>query len=84
MTIPARFISQGIWWTVKITPDLEDNGSTDYDKCEILIREQLSQEMREATFLHEIGHTVNATIDHPLLDSFTMQLFQVLKDNSLI
>lgn len=84
MTIPDKFISQGIWWSVKFTPDIEDSGETDYDTQTIRIREQLSQEMKEATFLHEVGHTVNPTIDHALLDSFTMQIFQVLKDNHLI
>lgn len=84
MNIPDRFISQGIWWTVKYTPDIEDCGQTDYDERVIRIREQLSQEMRKATFLHEVGHTVNSTIDHALMDSFTMQMFQVLKDAKLI
>ena len=84
MIIPSRFISQGIWWTVKFTPDIEDSGQTDYDLCEIRIREQLPQEMKEATFLHELGHTLNSTIDHPLLDSITMQFYQVLSDNKLL
>jgi hypothetical protein len=83
MTIPDKFISQGIWWTVKFTPDIEDNGATDYDLCEIRIREQLPQAQKEATFLHEIGHTINTSIDHALLDSLTMQIYQVLKDNNL-
>jgi hypothetical protein len=84
MTIPNKFISQGIWWTVKYSPDIEDCGQTDYDLCEIRIREQLPQEMKEVTFLHEVGHTLNTTIDHSLLDSFTAQIYQVLKENLLI
>lgn len=82
--IPERIKSQGIWWTIRFTDDIENSGETDYDNQEILIRESLSDEMKEAVFLHEIFHTLNTTIDHPLLDSLSMQLYQVLKENHLI
>lgn len=81
--IPNRFISQGIWWTVRYSDDIEDLGQTDYDKQEIIIRESLSEDMREFVFFHELGHTLNTTIEHALLDSISAQYFQILKDNNL-
>lgn len=83
MRIPKKFISQGLWWTVRYTDDIDNNGETDYEKQEILIRQSLSQEMKEMVFFHEIGHTLNTTIDHALMDSFTLQYFQVIKENKL-
>lgn len=81
--IPNRLISQGIWWTVRYSDDIEDLGQTDYDKQEIIIRESLSEDMREFVFFHELGHTLNTTIEHALLDSISAQYFQILKDNNL-
>ncbi len=81
--IPNRFISQGLWWTVRYSDDIEDLGQTDYDKQEIIIRESLSEDMREFVFFHELGHTLNTTIEHALLDSISAQYFQILKDNNL-
>lgn len=84
MKIPPKIKSQGIWWKIRYSNDIDNLGETDHDKQEIIIRKTLPQELREQTFFHEIGHTLNTTIDHTLLDSFTTQYFQVLKDNKLI
>jgi hypothetical protein len=84
MKIPRKFRSSGLSWTVRYTDDIDNLGETDHDKQEILIRKSLSPEMREAVFFHEIGHTLNTTIDHPLLDSIAAQYWQVLKENKLI
>lgn len=81
--IPDRFISQGLWWTVRYSDDIEDLGQTDYDKQEIIIRESLTQTMKEFVFFHELHHTFNTTIDHALMDSVSAQYFQILKDNNL-
>ena len=81
--IPNKFISQGVWWTVRYSDDLENLAETDYDKQEIIIRKSLSQTMKEFVFFHEIGHTLNTTIDHPLLDSITAQFYQVIKENEI-
>ena len=84
MKIPSILNIQGITWTIKFSPDIEDNGRTDYDTCEIIIREQLREDQKLATLIHEIGHTLNSTVDHALLDSFMLQIFQVLNDNQLL
>jgi hypothetical protein len=81
--IPERIKVQGIWWTIRFTNDISNSGETDYDTQEIMIRDTLSPEMKEAVFLHEIFHTINTTIDHPFADSLALQLYQVLKDNHI-
>lgn len=84
MKIPKALKSQGIVWVVRYNDDIEPLGVTDYDKKEIVIRKSLPQELKEATFLHEIFHTFNTTVDHALVDSLAMQLYQTLKENKLI
>lgn len=84
MKIPDRFLSQGIWWTVRYSDDIENLGETDYDLKEIIIRASLPEDMKFFVFFHEIGHTINTTIEHALLDSVSAQYFQVLTDNKLL
>lgn len=83
MKIPERIKSQGIWWSVRYSSDIENLAETDYDTLSIIISDSIPLELQEAAFFHEIGHTINTTIDHALLDSISMQYFQVLKDNDL-
>ena len=81
MHIPKRIKSQGLWWTVRFSPDIENLGQTDYDKMEIIISSNIPRGLQESTFFHELGHTINTTIDHPLMDSISTQYFQIIKDN---
>ncbi len=82
-SIPVTFNSQGLIWVVKYSSDIEDNGQTDWDSQTITIRAQLSPEAQLSTFIHEVFHTLNSTIDHALLDSLSNQFFQVIKENNL-
>lgn len=83
MRIPKKIISQGIWWNVRFSDDIDDLGQTDHDKLEIVIRNSLPDDLKEQTFFHELGHTINTTIDHSLLDSIATQYFQIIKQNNL-
>lgn len=83
MKIPDRFISQGIWWKVRYSPDIENLAETDYDTLSIIINENIPRELQEAAFFHELHHTFNTTVDHALMDSIAMQYFQVIKENDL-
>ena len=83
MTIPKKIKSQGLWWAIRFNDDIEPLGLTDYDRQEITIRKSISPEMKEAVFLHELFHTFNTTVNHELIDSLAMQLFQVIKENQL-
>lgn len=84
MKIPKKIVSQGITWAVRYNDDIEPLGLTDYDKKEIVIRKSLSQEIKEATFIHELFHTFNTTVDHALIDSLALQLYATLKTNKLL
>ena len=81
--LPSKILSQGIWWTVRLSDDIDDCGQTDYAAQTIIIRASLSPELQLATLIHEIFHTLNSTIDHTLLDSLSLQVFQVLTENNL-
>jgi len=83
MNIPDKIKSQGIWWTVRYSNDIENLAETDYDNLEIIISSTIPRELQEFAFFHEIGHTINTTIDHALMDSISNQYFQVIKDNNL-
>lgn len=81
--IPKKIKSQGLTWSVRYSDDIDNLGQTDYDKQEIVIRKSLPQTLKEQVFFHELGHTINTTIDHALMDSISAQYFQILKDNDL-
>lgn len=84
MKIPKKFKSQGLWWTVRYSNDIDNLGQTDYDKQEVVIRESIQGDLKELVFFHELGHTINTTIDHALMDSISAQYFQIIKDNNLL
>lgn len=84
MKIPKKIKSQGITWTIRYNDDIEPLGLTDYDKKEIVIRKTLDPDLQQATFLHELFHTFNTTVDHALVDSLAMQLYATLKENRLL
>lgn len=50
----------------------------------ITLRSDQSQTQLESSLLHEIGHLINPTLNHVVLDSLFEQIYQVLKDNDLI
>jgi hypothetical protein len=67
-----------------IFTDLDDMGKTDRVKNIIYIDKSLPKSQQEATLVHEIFHTLNNELDHPLLDSLSEQWFSVLKANQWI
>lgn len=83
MQIPKKLVSQGLVWRVRFNDDIEPLGYTDYDRQEIVIKKSLTPDMKEAVFLHELFHTFNTTVNHELIDSLAMQMFQVIKENKL-
>ena len=63
------------------------DGECFYDRVmghKIYIGAELSREAQEVTFLHEVLHALNSTMDHEFLDSLSEQLYQVLADNNLL
>lgn len=83
MKIPKKILSQGLVWKIRLNDDIDPLGYTDYSKQEIVIKKSITPELQEAVFLHELFHTFNTTVNHELIDSLSMQLFQVIKENKL-
>lgn len=79
--------------TVEIT-DLSSKdcfGEYDAASSTIRIEKSLNQQQQEATFFHELFHAFNACLDdgnhgifHALMESLSLQLYQVLHDNNLL
>lgn len=88
--IPKSLKIGGINYEVKIANEWPDH---DYDDGEIFndrkvgnviyIREDLSDEARMITLIHEILHACNSTMNHEFIDSLSEQIYQVLKDNKM-
>lgn len=66
---------------------VECSGDWDSTKNLIRIHSEETKSQQEATLLHEIMHAMNAnfteSFGHAFLESFSQQLYQVLKDNKL-
>lgn len=50
----------------------------------IYINVAMSETLKFGTLIHEAMHVMNSTIDHPLLDSISEQMTQLLLDNKLV
>lgn len=62
---------------------VDEAGHHDNHRNQIVLDFSLPQSQLEVTFLHEVFHALNSTIDHTLLDSLAEQLYQVFSDNKL-
>ena len=59
-------------------------GCTSRKENEIVLDISLPQDQIEATFFHEVLHTLNNELAHPIIDSLAEQLYQVFLDNHLL
>lgn len=91
MEIPPEVKIGGVVYAVHVTEDWLGRGDADGQKFydvemgnAIYIASHLSKEAKEVTFLHEVMHCMNTTIDHTFLDSFAEQWYQFLVDNELL
>jgi hypothetical protein len=87
MKIPKKLKVGGHIITVKEYPFDEERsccGDTSYVRATIRINSSLTQSQKEASFIHELFHVLNTTMDHALIDSLAEQLYQVLSDNKLL
>lgn len=88
MRIPTKLKIGAVTYEVKLVKDLKDgsdsvDGLYDVTNNTISIDETLSQEAKEITFIHEILHACNSTMNHEFLDSLSEQIYQVFKENQL-
>lgn len=91
MKIPEVVKVGGINYKVKFANEWPDHDGSDgelFNSKElgniIYIREDLSDEAKAITLIHEILHGCNSTINHEFLDSLAEQLYQVFSDNDFL
>lgn len=63
------------------------DGETFYDNNignVIYINEALSEEAKGETFIHEVMHCMNSTMNHEFLDSLSNQMYSFLIENKLL
>lgn len=60
------------------------DGYIDDIKGEITIKEGVIKTRQGEILFHEIFHALNNEIDHPLLDSFSKQVYAVLEQNKML
>lgn len=65
MIIPDSFQLAGIVWTVREQADTVNLGQTFRDKALITLQEELPQQIKEATFCHELVHVIKYMLGHP-------------------
>jgi len=78
-----------IWWKVKevVSSEIDCDEYTAGDQSDqtqtIRIDKNLSPEMKQAVLLHEIIHCINGQLEHDIVETISLGLFQVLRDNKL-
>jgi len=67
------------------TEDINNNcGEQNAARNIIKIRKDMPQTQIESTLIHEIIHHCNTSLKEDIVGSLSEQLYQVLKDNSLL
>lgn len=94
MKIPKTLKVGGIIYQVKrvigLAAGREDNamGVCDPNVCKIKLDSSLTTQALESTFLHEIIEAIDIQydmkLDHGIISTLEVALYQVLKDNKLI
>ena len=91
---PKQVKVAGVVYTVKEEPFIEINsnrnyqGACYYDKTQIFILEDISDERKEQVFVHELTHAIFHEAgfdeqDEDVINRIGIILHQVLKDNNL-
>lgn len=58
MSVPTSFQLGGITWKVVDTDAISDMGHCDSEAATIRLRSDLSQQVKQATFCHELQHAI--------------------------
>lgn len=89
MDIPSKIKIGAITWTVwevdEAEIDCDEHVIGDQSESTQLIRiaRNLSPEMKEEVFLHELLHCINPQMEHGLVEMLAKALHEVLKENKL-
>ena len=89
MKIPETVKVGPFNFTVTMMSTLEELGCTFYDKQEIWIRDDLTDDGGRETFFHEVLHAIslvycNDELTEANIRQMSIGLYQVLKDNNLL
>lgn len=89
MKIPKTIKIGGHLYKIRLEKEIENMGTCSAKSNTIVIEANMSQDQQEATLIHEIFHAMNTTfgsdvLSHSLLDSFSEQMYAVLKENNLL
>lgn len=90
MRIPDRLKIGALWWEVKVVPlaDLDCDSTTVGDQSvasqTIRLAAEISPEMRDLTFFHEILHCIDGEMSHSTVEMLSQALYQVFRENDLL
>ena len=89
MKIPKKLKIGGHEVSVVFHQIKDENGSFEPRTNTITIDPTLAKSQQEATFIHEVLHAINTSIDeiplgHAFMDGLAEQLYQVLSENKLL
>lgn len=87
LQIPDRIKIGGLNYKVSLVdPEIIDNSMGSFNPAlgEIQIRNDIRQEQKEATLLHEILHAINNEMEEKEVEALAQALYQVLSDNNLL
>lgn len=62
MRIPKTFMLAGTRWTVEFSDAISEMGHCNAETATIRIRSSLSDQVKAATFCHELGHAIRYTL----------------------
>lgn len=62
MKIPKTFTLAGIRWKVEETDAISDMGHCDSESATIRLRRSLPEQVKAATFCHELQHAIRYTL----------------------
>lgn len=80
--IPETFMVGALTWQVKMVDPKElqgDCGDADRATQTIRINWDLTGDMKEATFLHEILHVLEIDMDHSHVETMSVLLHQIIR-----
>ena len=74
-------------FTVDFIKGLADDGSTDFVTNKILIRDELSDDNKLSTLIHEglecLNNIYDLNLPHQTIQTLEAGIFQIIKDNDL-
>ena len=89
MKIPKRVKILGQIYTVGYQSEMQDDmGECDYQNNTITLLSGMPEEKMMQTFLHEIVHAIDFTMNLNLkenqVDNMSVALYQILKENNIV